>query len=225
MQPTYLPWIGYFALMDQVNIFVFLDSVQFDKRSFQQRNRIRTEQGELYLTVPVYSKGKQKQKIIDVEIDQTQKFKKKHLASIQSNYSRAPYFKEYWAEFLEIYEKQTGKLIELNLDLIHWISEKLGIETEFRRSSEIPNEGRKADLLFSICKVLNATQYVSPLRSKDYLVKHNPFENSPIELSYIHYDQPQYQQVYTGFVPYLSALDLLMNEGDSSLDIIRSGYK
>ena len=58
MQPTYLPWIGYFALMDQVNIFVFLDSVQFDKRSFQQRNRIRTEQGELYLTVPVYSKGK-----------------------------------------------------------------------------------------------------------------------------------------------------------------------
>ncbi len=225
MQPTYLPWIGYFALMDQVNIFVFLDSVQFDKRSWQQRNRIRNALGEQYLTVPVMSKGKQEQKIIDVEIDPTQKFKKKHLASIQSHYSKAQYFKEYWAEFQEIYEKQTEKLIDLNLNLIHWFSEKLGIETELRRSSEIPNKGEKADLLFSICKVLNATQYVSPLGSKDYLVKHNPFENSQIELSYINYDQPQYQQVYTGFVPYLSTIDLLMNEGDSSLEIIRSGYK
>ena len=225
MQPTFLPWIGYFALMDQVNIFVFLDSVQFDKRSWQQRNRIRTKQGELFLTVPVYSKGKKDQKILDVEIDTTQKFKKKHLSSIYSNYSKAEFFKEYWLELQEIYEKKTKMLIELNLNLIHWITEKIGIETEFIRSSEIPNKGEKADLLFNICKVLNAKKYVSPLGSKNYLVEHNPFENSPVELNYIYYDQPQYQQVFTGFVPYLSALDLLMNEGNSSLDIMRSGYK
>ena len=101
----------------------------------------------------------------------------------------------------------------------------MGFETELYLASQLEVEGTKSDLVLSICKELSATEYISGLGSKDYLVKHNPFENSPIELSYIHYDQPQYQQVYTGFVPYLSALDLLMNEGDSSLEIIRSGYK
>ena len=111
------------------------------------------------------------------------------------------------------------------MNLIHWISEKIGIEIEFRKSSEIPNKGKKADLLFNICKGLNANKYVSPLGSKNYLVKHNPFENSSVELNYMNYLQPQYQQVYTGFYPYMSALDLLMNEGDSCLEIMRSGCK
>ena len=79
MQPTYLPWLGYFDLIDRSDILVFLDSVQFDKRSWQQRNRIKTPNGELMLTVPVLTKGKFDQKICDVMIDQSQNFEKKHL--------------------------------------------------------------------------------------------------------------------------------------------------
>ena len=89
MQPTYLPWLGYFDLIDRSDIFVFLNSVQFDKRSWQQRNRIKTPNGELMLTVPVLTKGKFKQKIYDVEIDKSKNFAKKHFNSISSNYKKS----------------------------------------------------------------------------------------------------------------------------------------
>ena len=88
MQPTYLPWIGYFGLINSVDLFVFLNSVQFDKRSWQQRNKIKSPKGSLYLTVPVLSKGFSKQIIKDVKIEQNQEFYKKHINSIKHNYNK-----------------------------------------------------------------------------------------------------------------------------------------
>ena len=95
MQPTYLPWMGYFAMIDQVDIFIIFDSVQFSKRSWQQRNQINTANGPAWLTVPVLSKGKRGQLINEVKIDTTSNFHKSHILLIENNYSRAPYFLEY----------------------------------------------------------------------------------------------------------------------------------
>ena len=89
MQPTYLPWIGYFDLIDRVDCFVFLDSVQFDRRSWQQRNRVLTTQGPRWVTVPVKSKGRRDQRICDVEIDQSSEFGRKHLETLRHAYHRA----------------------------------------------------------------------------------------------------------------------------------------
>ena len=137
MQPTYLPWIGYFSLMDQVDTFVFLDSVQFDKRSWQQRNRIKTSQGELFLTVPLITKGRQSQKIFEVEIDATQRFSDKHLKTIRNNYTKAAFFSEYWEEISELFHRDCHFLADLNIALIEWFRTKLDIEVEFVKSSSL----------------------------------------------------------------------------------------
>ena len=125
MQPTYLPWLGYFDLINRSDIFVFLDSVQFDKRSWQQRNRIKTLNGELMLTVPVITKGKFDQKICDVMVDISQRFEKKHFNSIHSNYKKSKYFEIYIQELEEIYSIKINKLADLNIRLIKWLSSKL----------------------------------------------------------------------------------------------------
>ena len=118
MQPTYLPWHGYFALMSVVDIFVLLDDVQFNKRSWQQRNRIKTQNGTSYLTVPVFTKDKRDQLISEVLINRDIDFVNKHLKSIQHNYSKAKYFDFYFRKISEIYRKKHLYLSKLNIDFI-----------------------------------------------------------------------------------------------------------
>ena len=223
MQPTYLPWIGYFSLIDQVDIFVFLDKVQFDKRSWQQRNRIKTAQGELFLTVPVQTKGKRFQKICEVQLDPTQHYHAKHLKVIENNYSKAQYFLEYWPDMSEALNRGYHYLADLNISLIQWFVKKLGIKTTFIRSSDLKSEGTKVNLLVGICHEIEADQYVSPLGSKVYIGENNIFQPEKIDLFYQNYTHPEYTQLYKEFIPYLSMLDLLMNEGSKSLEIMRTG--
>ena len=94
MQPSFIPWLGYFALIKSVDKFVFLDDVQFDKRSWQQRNYIFNNNSPFLLTVPVFSKGKMSQKINETVIDESSKYKNKHLKSIVQAYSKAPFKKQ-----------------------------------------------------------------------------------------------------------------------------------
>ena len=223
MQPTYIPWLGYFDLIDKSDIFVFLDSVQFDKRSWQQRNRIKTPRGELMLTVPVVTKGRFDQKIYDVEIDTSQKYIKKHLNSICSNYNKTKYFEDYRKELEDIYNEDIKKISQLNKKLIYWLSSKFGITTHFTSSSKIDAIGTKTELLVNICKQVGADHYISPAGSKGYIDQNNLFVKSKIKLSYQNYNHPAYNQFHGDFIPYMSAIDLLFNEGDCSLGIIRSG--
>jgi hypothetical protein len=223
MQPTYLPWIGYFSLIDQVDIFVFLDKVQFDKRSWQQRNRIKTAQGELFLSVPVQTKGKPFQKICDVLLDKTQHYPSKHLKAIENSYSKARYYAEYWSEMVEVFNRDYKYLSDLNIALIQWFVEKLGIEVTFVKSRNLKSEGTKVELLVRICHEVGAGQYVSPLGSKGYIDKNNIFRQEKIDLSYQNYTHPEYTQLHKQFVPYMSMVDLLMNEGRKSLEIMRLG--
>jgi hypothetical protein len=223
MQPTYLPWVGYFDLMDQSDYFIFLDSVQFDKRSWQQRNRIKTPNGEMMLTVPVYSKGKYTQSICDVRIDTTKNFQEKHIKTIQQFYSKAAFYSQYFDKFNSILRKEYSHLVDLNIDLILFFKELLGIQREIARSSLLELQGKKVELLYNICKIVKADCYLSPIGSKNYIDENNLFEKNGMALRYHNYQHPVYRQLYGEFIPYLSVIDLLLNEGENGLAIIRTG--
>ena len=224
MQPTYLPWMGYFGLMDRVDKFVLLDSVQFARRSWQQRNQIKTSQGSLFLTVPVLTKGNRGQAIVDVLIDSSQGFPENHVRSIAQSYSRAPYFDRYSSGLFTILHQRHRHLVELTNNLIDWLAGELGITTQIVRSSMLAAKGTKAELLANICQEVGCHRYISPPGSSNYLDASDAFYLAGVGLAYDHFQQPIYRQCHGEFLPYMSVIDLLFNIGPDSLGVIRSGY-
>ena len=223
MQPTYLPWCGYFGLMHNVDIFVFLDSVQFSKRSWQQRNKIKSANGEQWLTIPVLSKGQKEQKINQVKIDPTSRFYDKHIKTIMHNYKESPFFNEVLEVISNPIKNNNLNLAMYNIEIINSIKDFLGIETKTLHSSEIPVVGKKEELLSLICRELGATEYISPPGSENYLCKSNAFDKENIPVKYFNFVHPRYQQLFGDFKENMSVVDLLMNHGDESLGIIDKG--
>jgi hypothetical protein len=205
---------------------VFLDHVDFDKRSWQQRNRIKTPQGELLLTVPVMTKGKGAQPINEVLIQKDNPdFPGKLLKSLEHNYKKAPHYAEYADDIAAILEKGHDRLCDLNVELIEFFRAVFGIATPVSFSSQMDVEGAKADLLANICALQAAGHYVSPPGAKDYIDASDAFGRKGVEVSFFTYEHPSYHQPHGDFLPYMAAVDLLFNEGDKSLEIIRRGVK
>lgn len=224
MQPTYLPWLGYFDLMDQADIFVYFDSVAYARRSWQQRNRIKTAQGELMLTVPV-QKGERDQLISEVKIEENSKFQTDHLKAIKFSYAKAPYFQELMPELTELYMQPVSHLADFNIRLIEYFYKKASFPPkDFVRSSSLRASGVKVERLVQVCEEVGADSYLSALGSKEYIEENNLFEARGIALRYHNYVHPTYSQLHGAFLPYMSILDLLMNEGpDKAASIVRSG--
>jgi len=225
-QPTYLPWLGYFDLLDQSDQFVYLDSVQFEKRSWQQRNRIKTPAGLQWLTVPVISRGKREQRIVDAEIGV--EFWRDHLRTIEMNYRRAPFFDRYYDALSDLMRSaaSSSNLATLTISLLRWFAEVMDIRTPTLRSSELPAQGKRTDLLAEICQSLGATAYLSPLGSAEYLLNElSIMTERGIEVAFQHYEHPVYGQLFPPFQPYACALDLLFNEGENARAVIRSGRR
>ncbi len=222
MQPTYLPWIGYFDLMDTADVFILLDSVQFEKQSWQQRNRVKTvDAGSKWLTVPVVQ-GLQ-QKISEVRIEASNPWKRKHWGTISQYYKNAPFWKQYNEELSALYSREWDLLFDWNAAMITFLKEQFGIGTDFVRASEIPVTGDRIGLLANLCHYVKADVYLSPVGSSDYIAENNIFDSEGIFLIYQQYTHPVYNQLHGNFMSHLSAIDLLFNEGPASLDIIRSG--
>ncbi|MDD2731829.1 MAG: WbqC family protein [Candidatus Pacebacteria bacterium] len=213
-QPTYLPWIGYFNLIYNSDVFVFLDHVQYEKNEWINRNKIKTPNGFLYLTVPIKTKGKSVQSILDAEIDRSKDFKRNHLKAIRINYNKARFFNEFYGIFEEAYEKEWTFINDLNIYLIKKMLEVFGINREIIRSSELSVSGAKTDLVINILKSVKADHYISNLGSKNYL-NEDEFKKNNIKLEYHNYSlsHPQYPQMYGEFIPFLSIIDLLFNCG------------
>lgn len=224
MQPTFLPWIGYLAMIDRVDIFVFLDNVQFEKRSWQQRNQIKSVNGPMWLTVPVKSKGLQDQKIQDVVVsnDEGDLYKKLY-KSLLCAYKKASFFDEYDSGIKSIFEKNHKSLADLNIELIEWICRETAIETKMMRSSNLRAKGDKSELLANICSELEAKIYVSAPGSKKYIDESTSFKERSIDVLYHSYNHPVYAQLGKNFIPYMSSIDLLFNKGKNCLDVIREG--
>jgi hypothetical protein len=222
MQPTYLPWLGYFDLIDQSDLFIFLDDVQFERQSWQQRNRIKTSSGLQWLTVPI--KRRFPQFIHEVEVIAGNDFPTHHLRAIEQNYRKAPYFDQYFPLFNQLLSETPRLLCDLNISLIEWLCAAFGLAPRFIRSSTLNVAGKRSALLVDICQQVGCDTYLSPAGSTDYLMsEHSVFEDAGIQVLLHRYDHPIYHQLYQPFIPFACALDLLFNEGDQSLAVIRSG--
>jgi hypothetical protein len=228
MQPTYLPWIGYFALMDMADVFVFLDDVQLSKQSWQTRNRIKGEGGkELMLSVPVRHAGAQP--IRDVEIDGAH-WVAKHLKSFTQNYRKAPHFGEALALYEPVLQVAHAKLCDLNIALISAVADRLDITGRRIRSSEIAEKSAdRRDRLVDICKQFGADTYLSPAGAAGYLSEDDgeaQFGKHGMTLLYQRYEHPTYAQVNGAFLPYMCVLDLIANVGVAqAATIIRAGIR
>jgi hypothetical protein len=221
-QPNYLPYLGFFHKMAQSDIFVLLDNVQFVRDLFQQRNKIKTSHGWMWLTVPVKHNFLSKPNINEIEIDleRNANWGKKHWNSLTTNYGSAPYFKKYKEQLHDIYCFRTWtKLVDLNETLIKWVADELKIKVKFVRASSLGVEGKSTELLVNICKSLGADTYLSGRTGKSYMDE-GLFIKNKINLQYHHFIHPTYKQLFGDFIPNMCILDLLFNHGDKSLDII-----
>ena len=226
-QPTYLPWSGHFDLIDQVDRHVVLDNVQFEKQSWQQRNRIKGGAGLQWLTVPVEFRGRLGQTIREVQIRDAS-FARDHLRAIELAYRRAHFFEEYYpALTTHLQSARAGSLLfELNFELLRWFLNTLGIATPLVLASQLPVEGKRTELLAAICRHLGADRYLSPPGSAVYLLNEmGTLSQAGVDVSFQHYVPPEYTQRFPPFVPYASALDLIFNEGPRSLEILRRGRR
>lgn len=229
MQPTFIPWLGYFDLMDKVDVFVYYDDVQLAKRSWQVRNRLKNDQGELWLTIPINkTKSRSDTTIKEAQINYGEPWPKKHLKSLQHAYGKSNFFDSVFALIEENYLAEYSTLGAFNISIIEAIAKKIGIETKRIRSSELSDiSGSKDIRLVEINKALDIQNYLSPQGSAEYINESNPggaFVENGIDLYYHSYAHPEYPQLFGEFIPYLGVFDLLFNVGfENSLDIIRNG--
>lgn len=224
MQPTYLPWLGYFDLIDQSDVFVLLDTVQFEKQSWQQRNRVKTPQGVVWLTVPVLQNLQNR--ISEVEINNRVTWQRKHWGTLEQSYRRACHFAEFAPAFRAFYATEWTHLIELNCALLSTLGETIGLRPNLIRASELPPIAeRREEMIIRICREVGADEYLSPLGAREYLTDDTLFQEAGVRLRFHAYEHPIYPQLHGEFVPYLSALDLLLNAGEDSLSLLRSGRR
>jgi hypothetical protein len=219
-QPIFMPWPGFFYKAVHSDCLVLLDDVQFPRgRSWLNRNRLKNEDGELWLTVPVLKKGRGLQVIRRVEIHNNKGWRKKHLRSIQQNYVHAPYFADYFQTIETIYRSGYSMLVELNVNLITFFWDALSLKTRLLRQSELGVVGTGTDLLIKISEKVGADRLLTfPMVEKhidlDAMRKHK------IELGYAKFRPPVYPQLWGNFIYNLSTLDLLLNCGPRSREIL-----
>lgn len=222
-QPQYLPWLGYFQKIYHSDVFVFLDDVQYKKREYQNRNRIRTKSGCIWLTVPVLKNEEPYPNISNVYIDNSRNWRRRHWRAIYLNYARAPFFKKYSDFFEDLYKKEWEKLVDLNIYIVKSINEFLGIERRTCLLSQLNVNTPATQRIINICKALKTETYLSGIGGKDYL-EEDKFKDNSIELIYQNFNHPVYTQLYMkdkkDFVPYLSIIDLIFNHGPDSLEIL-----
>tara|TARA_Y100001972_G_scaffold6906_1_gene7379 strand:+ start:6638 stop:7315 length:678 start_codon:yes stop_codon:yes gene_type:complete len=219
-QPNYIPWIGFFNKILSSDIYVVFDDVQFPRgKDYANRNQIKTNNSKIWLTVPVIGKSDLKP-WNQIKINKNG-WVNKHLTSIESFYKKAPYFNEYYSEIKNIYLKDHNLLVDLTLDLIKHFIKILNKETKIVLSSSIKTDLKGLDKILYILKTLNATKYISGdgEGSKRY-IDESLFKENNIELIWQNYKHPVYKQQFNGFIPYMSILDLLFNEGPNSKNII-----
>lgn len=211
-QPNYWPYPGLIGKIMQSDKFMYVTNVQFEKKSWQKRNRVRTKEGWTYIQVPTITKGKFEQKICNVEIDNQTDWKSKNMRTISLLYGKAQYYKEY-KDFLEdLYCRQWKMLSELDIYIMNYVLSELDSTTEIIYDTDLTIEGNKTTMLVDMCRKTNCDTYLSNLGSAAY-VQIPEFTDAGLNHRYIDYVGQEYCQQFPGFEPGLSVLDMLMNCG------------
>jgi len=215
LQPSYIPWRGYFDQIRRADVFVFYDDVQYDKHGWRNRNRVKTANGPQWLTIPVAKKGNVAEHLLikDIPICWDTPWNAKHWATISQTYRKAPYFKGYAPALEQFYGMRPEFLADFTIEFTIALARELGIiNTCFRRSSELDVPGSKTDRLVGILQKLRADHYISGPSARDYL-EEEKLTSAGITLEYMAYDYPEYPQLYPPYDPQVSVLDLLFMAG------------
>lgn len=221
IQSNYIPWRGYFDFIDDVDLFIFYDDVQYSKHSWRNRNKIKTQNGLIWLTVPVLFSLNEGTLIQNAKIDYGSNWVNKHVDSIKFSYGKTPFYNVYSKDFFDILNQKFKTISELNVSINKWMLEKFDINTKIKMSSEFNSVGSKTDKLIDILTKAGATSYLSGPAAKGYL-EVEKFENAGIGLEYKVYQYGEYPQRFGKFEPNVSALDLLFNCGDDSKNYLKS---
>jgi hypothetical protein len=227
-QPSYLPWLGYLDKLARADLFVVMDDMQYEARNFQNRNRIKLNNGVHWLTVPLH-RGAQSERILDKRIDNggsaRQHWQRRTWLTLQHHYGRAPHFARYADELAEVYARRWERLIDLDLHMLELARRWFGISGPVLRSSTLGLEGSKTDRIIDLCRKVGARAYLSGGgASCDYLDVEG-LRKAGITVFWQRFAHPSYPQRYPGlgFVPRLAFLDLLFNCGPESRDILLAG--
>ncbi len=213
-----MPWLGLFHKIALSDVFVILDDVQFEKNSFTNRNRIKGANGDFWLTVPVSLKNHLKKKIREIRINDN-KWKKKHLQSIEQCYRKSRYFETFMPFLQDCYNRDWDTIDKLNEFMLRGLIDKLGIQVRVERMSDHDFQATKSDLVMEICRAFAADTFIFGSQGKDY-VRAEDFSARGIEVRFQDYIHPEYNQMHGAFIPTLSVVDLLFNAGPESRDII-----
>jgi len=220
-QPEYLPWLGFFKKMMNSEIFVFLDDAQFTKKGWQNRNQIRTKDGMTLLSIPVHAHSYPK--INEITIDNNKNWSKRHKKSILYNYARAPYFEEF-KDFIEsVFEKKFEYLVDLNAEIIKRVMNELKIKSKIIFSSDLKISKKGSDMVLDICKAVGADYYITGTVWAQSHLRIDEFKKSNIHVEFQKFQHPTYKQFHGEFIPGMSIIDLLFNEGkDGAKEILEN---
>jgi len=221
LQPGYLPWLGFFDQMHRADVFAYYDDVQFDKHGWRNRNRIKTPQGPLWLTVPVRHHGQGQPRINEMLIDHTSRWQRKHVATLKQYYAKAAYAARYLPELEELMNRPWTHLVELDIALSGQMAAWMQLPIPTVRTSTLGIDGTQSQRLINLCLHFGANRYLSGDAASAYLDV-TLFASHGIEVVWQNYQHPVYPQQHGTFEPYLSAIDLLLNCGDTSAQILKS---
>ncbi|TMO63268.1 WbqC family protein [Pseudoalteromonas aurantia] len=231
MQPTYIPWLGYFDLINSADQFLFLDDVKLEKSDWHVRNKIKGNQGEIMLSQVVSTpNGRMGSVICDTEFKEKHPWRKKHLKSIEMNYRKAPFFNSIFGVIQQYFLNECNNLADFNIGLTQVFLKSLEIQTSVNRSSKLPKiAGVKDERLANFCDFFKSDKYLSPRGASAYIERHSPgglLAKSGVEVFYQQFEHPKYYQCYPPFVSHLGVVDALMNLGaDQTKQLIESGHK
>jgi hypothetical protein len=220
LQSNFIPWRGYFDLIDDVDLFIFYDDVQYTKNDWRNRNKIKTPQGLAWITVPVFHRHLA-QLICETEIDYTQPWATKIKKRITQCYFRAPYFERYANIFFGILDENFRTISELNVHIILWIMQELRIKTRTMMSRDTAPLGVKMDRLIDILTKVGASEYLSGPAAKNYM-ELEKFKDARIGLAYKAYDYDEYPQLFGPYKQSATILDLLFNLGPDARAFLKS---
>lgn len=215
-QPAYLPWLGYFDKIKRSDVYVYMDNVQYEVRSFINRNKIKTPNGDLWITIPVKSKGHRELTLNQIQVSDEIDWKKDHLKSIYLNYKKAPGFEGKYLALERLYSHEHIFLTDVCIEHTKFWMDQLGITTPIYRLSDLSIDSKKSDLILDICNHFKADLYISGALGKDYL-DGAQFENAGIKIEYQNYQHPVYPQLWGGFLSHMSILDFWMNSDQYQL--------
>ncbi len=226
IQSNYIPWRGYFDIINRVDEFILYDDAQYTRRDWRNRNKIKTPNGLEWLTIPVEVKGKYNQKIKDTVINDSN-WAKKHWITIKHNYNKAKFFRKFKYLFEELYlDCEEKNLSAINIRFINAINRLFGINTKMSWSMDYDLDfEERTETLVALCKQANAKIYLSGPKAKDYMDE-DLFKREGINVEWMDYSNyPEYSQLYPPFKNDVSIIDLIFNEGENAQQFIKSERK